>query len=106
MKYSDIITIMCAAGMLAAGIIALVSGIIALIEGIISVKASKNNKFGSAAFVFAILGLVSSLANSINSIRSNVSISGILSAVVSLALSVLILLAANKVREAWVNQGQ
>ena len=92
------------AGMLIGGILALVSGIIALIEGIISVKASKNNKFGNAAWIFAIIGLISSVVSSINGIMSDASASGIVSAVLSVAISVLILLAAGKVREAWKNE--
>ena len=88
------------AGMLAGGIVGLISGIIALIEGIISIKASKNNKFGGAAFIFAIFGLIGSVSSSITSISGDGSASGILSAVISIAISVLILLAANKVRQA------
>lgn len=92
------------AGMLAGGIIALVSGIIALIEGIVSLMASKNNKYGTAAWIFAILGLISSVGNSISSLKSDGPAFGVVSAVVAVALSVLILLAANKVREAWKNE--
>ena len=44
------------AGILLGGIVALMSGIIALIEGIVSVKASKSNRFGNTAWIFAILG--------------------------------------------------
>lgn len=91
------------AGMLLGGIITLVSGIIALIQGIVSLKASKDNKFGNVAWIFAILGLISSVTNSISNMKSDGSLSGVVTAVLSVVLSVLILLAAGKVREAWKN---
>ena len=58
----------------------------------------------NAAWIFAIPGLISSVANSISSIKSDVSASGVVSAILSIALSVLILLAAGKVREALKNE--
>ena len=86
------------------GVIGIISGIINLIEGIVSVKASKNNKFGTAAFVFAILGLIGSCVNGISSISKGgldgASIVGIL---LGIALSVVILLSANRVRVAYKN---
>ena len=85
-------------GTILLGGLLLVSGIFSLIEGIISVKASKNNKFGTAAFIFAILGLLSSIGSAINSISNDASASNIGSSVLTIVLSVLILLAANKIR--------
>ena len=93
-----------AAALMLAGVFGIISAIINLIEGIVSVKASKDNKFGTAAFVFAILGLIGSCVNGITSITNGgldgASIVGVL---LGIALSVLILLSANRVRVAYKN---
>jgi len=82
------------------GILCLVSGTISLIEGVVSVKASKNTKYGTAAFIFAIFGLLGSISSVITSFKNNGNASGFVSAFLTIALSVLILVAANNVRQA------
>lgn len=87
-----------------AGIIGIISSVINLIEGIVSVKASKNNKFGTAAFVFAILGLIGSCVNGITSIsKGGLDGASIVGVLLGIVLSVVILLSANRVRVAYKN---
>ncbi len=88
------------AGAYLIGFVFILSGIVSLIEGVISIKASKNTKYGTAAFIFAILGLLGAISSVVSSVKSSGSGTSFISAVISIGLSVLILIAANNVRQA------
>ncbi len=77
------------------------SGVFFLIEGIVSVLASKNNKYGTSAFIFAILGVVSNWGNIESMSNGGSTASGIGSIVVSCIISALIIMASMTVRKAY-----
>ena len=82
---------------LAGGIILLVSGIIALLEGIFSLRAAKDSSKIMPAWIFAILGLISGAGGVISSFSNEESSVG--SAIASLAISVLVFVAANTIKK-------
>ena len=89
--------------LLFAGIAFIIYGCISLVEGIISVIASRNSKFGTAALVFAILGLISCVCSSISSFSSDGS-KALISIIIGLAINILVFVAAKTVREDYKNQ--
>ncbi len=82
------------------GIILIISAAISLIEGIFSYLASKNNKYGTVAWVFALLGLISSALSAYSQIKESAQFSTIIGVILGILLSILILMAAAKVKEA------
>ena len=84
------------------GLATILSGIFSLVDGIVSVKASKNFKFGKAAWIFAILGLVASVGRAAAMIKSSSwDISTVIGCIIGLAMAGIICTAANKVRVAY-----
>ena len=81
-----------------AGIILTVGAVIALLEGIFSVRAAKDSSKIMPAFVFAILGVLSGVGSLVSTITSGAGGSQIASGVISLAISCLVLVAANTIR--------
>ena len=82
-----------------AGAVALVAGIISLIEGIISYKASSNPDLANAAWIFAILGVIAGIVSLISAFMSkNINASEVAGAIGSVLCSVLIFVAAGKVK--------
>ena len=79
------------------GIGALISAVIELLDGIFSVRASKDSAKWKPAWIFAILSLIASVITLIMGIIQN-GASGIISNIVSIALAVLIFVAANTVK--------
>ena len=84
------------AAALVGGIVLLVMCIISLIEGILSVRAASDSAKIMPAWVFAILGIASSVIDLITSFGEGVS--GIFGSLVGLALSILIFVAANTIK--------
>ena len=79
------------------GIGALISAVIELLDGIFSVRASKDSAKWKPAWIFAILSLIASVITLIMGIIQN-GASGIITNIVSIALAVLIFVAANTVK--------
>ncbi len=79
----------------------LICGIFYIIEGIVTAKAAKNSKFGTAAWVFAILGILATIGRVVTSF-TNDGITGatVFVAVIAVGISLTILVAANTVRKA------
>ena len=75
------------------------SGLVTFLQGIFSVRAAKNFERIMPAWIFGILGLIFSVINSVWNIIVNTDGKTIFSAVVSVAISVLILAAANKIKK-------
>ena len=78
-----------------AGLMILFGAAVTLLEGIFSVRAAKDNSKINPAWIFAIIGLVSSIISMITNIANGGSI---FSGVISLALSILIFVAANTIK--------
>ena len=78
-----------------AGIIIILVAVIGIIEGVFSVRAAKDNSKIQPAWIFAIIGLISSIVSMVTNITSGGSV---LSGIFSLALSILIFVAANTIR--------
>ena len=87
--------------LIAGGAIVIISGIVSLISGIVSVKASKENRYGKPAWIFAIIGIVLAVINGVSSISSGVTFTGILSVLLNIALNVMIYFAANTIKTAY-----
>ena len=86
------------ATLIVAGVIVLISGVVSLISGIVSVKASKENRYGKVAWIFAIIGIVMSVVRAISTIAQGASLTNILSVLLNIALSVMIYFAANTIK--------
>ena len=80
-----------------AGVFVLISGIVSLLEGIFSVRAAKDSSKIMPAWVFAIIGLVSGAISFITNIRNGAS--SVVGAIISLAISVLVFIAANTIKK-------
>lgn len=80
------------------GLIALVSGIVSLLEGIFSVKAAKDPSKIQPAWIFAVIGVVMSAISLIMGFVNN-GASGAFSNILSLAISILIFVAANTIKK-------
>ena len=83
---------------LAAGF-SLVSALVTFLQGVFSVRAAKDFSKIMPAWVFAILGLLFSLADSVWNIINSADGRTIFSAAISVALSILVLAAANKIKK-------
>ncbi len=80
----------------------LIAAAVAFIEGIISLKASRHNRYGTAALVFGILGFVSLISSVITTVKGgDFSATNIVSLVLSLVINILVVMAASKVRSAY-----
>ena len=79
-----------------AGLMILFAAAITLLEGIFSVRAAKDNSKINPAWIFAIIGLVSSIISMITNIANGGSV---FSGIFSLALSILIFVAANTIKK-------
>lgn len=88
---------MAAGAMLLGGIVFVVTGIIAVIEGICSLRAAKDSSKIMPAWVFAIIGIISSVVSLVFNLRGD--ISAIAGAVVTVAINVLIFIAANTIKK-------
>ncbi len=78
------------------GFMILFAAVVSLLEGIFSVRAAKDNSKIQPAWIFAIIGLVSSIISMISNITNGGSI---FSGLLSLALSILIFMAANTIKK-------
>ena len=84
------------------GIALAIAGGCSLNEGGFSILASKNGKYGKICWIFSIISLVTSLYNGItNLFKGEFKLSNVVSLLVSLALNVLVLVAANTVKTAY-----
>lgn len=77
----------------------IVLGLISLLQGIFSVRAAKNFDRIMPAWVFAIIGLITSVLDAIYGIIQSAEARTVLSAAVSVALAILVLAAANKIKK-------
>lgn len=80
------------------GVVLIISALIALLEGIFSVRAAKDSSKIMPAFVFAILGVLSGVGSLATTVTTGSSGTQIASGVISLAISCLVLVAANTIR--------
>ena len=80
------------------GIASAVLGLITLLEGIFSVRAAKDFSKIMPAWVFALISLIFNAVDAIWSIIQSAEVRTIVSAAVSIALSILVLGAANKIK--------
>ncbi len=87
------------AGIMIGGFVALISSAITIIEGIFSLRAAKDSTKATPAFIFAIIGLVGSVISMIGSLMNGFNFTNLLSGLVSVAISVLIFMAAKTVRD-------
>ena len=92
--------------MFAGGIFIIIAGIFSLVSGIISVKASKQNKYGKIAWIFAIIGAVLAVLRGFSSVSSNPGLSSIAGALLNIALNVMIFFAANTIKTAYAAEKQ
>ena len=85
--------------MMGGGLFTAFAGIASIVEGIVAIMASKNNRYGTAAWILALIGLITSLLSAFNTIqKSGFNATNIVSLLIGLAISCLIYMAANKVR--------
>ncbi len=87
------------AGIMIGGVVALISSAITIIEGIFSLRAAKDSTKATPAFIFAIIGLVGSVFSMIGSLSNGFNFANLLSGLASVAISVLIFMAAKTVRD-------
>lgn len=80
------------------GIASAVLGLITLLEGIFSVRAAKDFSKIMPAWVFALISLIFNAVDAIWSIIQSAEVRTIVSAAFSIALSILVLGAANKIK--------
>ena len=80
-----------------AGVILVVSGIVSLLQGIFSVRASKDFSKIMPAWIFAIIGLIVQAISFITNLSKGAGSVG--SAILSIAISVLIFVAANTIKK-------
>ena len=80
------------------GIASAVLGLITLLEGIFSVRAAKDFSKIMPAWVFALISLIFNAVDAIWSIIQGAEVRTIVSAAFSIALSILVLGAANKIK--------
>lgn len=80
------------------GIASAVLGLITLLEGIFSVRAAKDFSKIMPAWVFALISLIFNAVDAIWSIIQSAEVRTIASAAFSIALSILVLGAANKIK--------
>ena len=94
------------AALMIIGFITILTGALSLIEGIVSVKASKDNKYGNLAWIFALLSILSSAVNAIYQIATNgFKLGDIITYIITIAIGALILVAANNVKQAFKSEG-
>ena len=79
------------------GVILVISGIVSLLQGIFSVRAAKDTSKIMPAWVFAIIGIITSIISVISSWGKGTS--SIVGSIVSLAIGVLIFIAANNIKK-------
>lgn len=92
--------------LIGAGIVVVITGIINFAQGIFSVLASKNFKYGQAAWIFAIVGVASEVYSLFNVIRnSGVSVNNLISPICGIIVSIIMYMAADTVRKAY-NEGK
>ena len=84
------------------GIATVISGIISLVEGIVSVRASKDNKYGKAAWIFAMISFLIAIGRAGTEVRaSGFSASTVLTFVFTLIIAGLVYTAALNVKKAY-----
>ena len=81
------------------GVFSLVSALVTFLQGVFSVRAAKDFSKIMPAWVFAILALIFSVVDSVWIIVQNASGNNIFSSAISVALSILVLAAANKIKK-------
>jgi hypothetical protein len=82
-----------------AAIFSLVSSVVSFLQGVFSVRAAKDFSKIMPAWIFAILDLLFSVADSVWNIINSAQARTIASAAISVALSILVLGAANKIKK-------
>ncbi len=82
-----------------AAVFSIVAGVITFLQGVFSVRAAKDFEKIMPAWIFAIIGLIVSIIDAVWGIIQNASGSNIASAAISVALSILVLGAANKIKK-------
>ncbi len=81
------------------GVASAVLGLVTLLEGIFSVRAAKDFNKIMPAWVFALISLIFNAADAIWSVIRSAEVRTIASAAFSIALSILVLGAANKIKK-------
>ena len=81
------------------GIASAVLGLVTLLEGIFSVRAAKDFSKIMPAWVFALISLIFNAVDAVWSIIQSAEARTIVSAALSIALSILVLGAANKIKK-------
>ena len=90
------------AALLGVGIATVISGIISLVEGVVSVRASKDNKYGKAAWIFAMISFLVAIGRAGTDLKNNgMNASGILTFVFTFVIGGLVYTAALKVKKAY-----
>lgn len=87
--------------MIGAGVVVIIGGIVSLLQGIFSLLASKNSKYGTAAWVFAILAVISAALNLVGQFGAEVKFADLISPICSIVISIILYVAANTVRKAY-----
>ena len=82
-----------------AGIVTIVLGIVSVLEGVFSVRAAKDFNKIMPAWVFALISLIFNAVDAVWSIIQSAEARTIVSAAFSIALSILVLGAANKIKK-------
>ena len=93
------------AALVGLGIATIISGIISLVEGIVSIRASKDNKYGKAAWIFAMISMLIALGRAGTEVKaSGFNASSVLEFVFTLVISGLVYTAALNVKKAYDNE--
>lgn len=84
------------------GIATVISGVISLVEGVVSVRASKDNKYGKAAWIFAMFSFLVAIGRAGTELKTNgMNASGILTFLFTLVIAGLVYTAALNVKKAY-----
>jgi len=89
--------------LLVAGILLLISGVVHFLQGIFSYKASKDPAYGKKAYTFSILGLIMTLISTVSQLSAkNITASTVFSIILGIVLSIIIMIAAKKVKDEYI----
>jgi len=90
------------AALIGVGIATVISGVFSLAEGVVSVRASKDNKYGNAAWIFAMISFLVAIGRAGTELKTNgMTASGILNFLFTLVITGLVYTAALNVKKAY-----